>query len=75
VLLGVAVTALLLLFQQGAITVSDGQSMFQTTKALADRGSLAIPAQYAGAPPPVSTARTTASTASASPSWRCRHIC
>ena len=47
VLLAVVVAAFFLLFQQGEITVSDGQEMYQTAKALADHGSLVIPAQYA----------------------------
>jgi hypothetical protein len=43
-LLVVAISAFLLLFQQGEITVSDGATMYQAARSMA-HGSLAIPAQ------------------------------
>src|SRR4051812_25407709 len=47
VLLAVVVAAFLLLFQQGEITVSDGETMYAAGKSLANHGSLVIPAKYA----------------------------
>jgi hypothetical protein len=47
VLLAVLVAAVLLLFQQGEITVSDGATMYAASKSLVEHGSLVIPAQQA----------------------------